>query len=470
MATEIKNDVLESGRRTYRSPLSGRGAASSHTDLPEWRSVLRVVNSAGFSKSALLSNFLQYVCERKLLGRETEITEQQIGIQAFGRPAGYNPGDDNIVRNYARILRQRLEHFYNEEGCHEPIRIVIRRGSYVPSFEAFTEPATTAPSLVEANAPQVLPALVGLETIRPAVVPTHPTELRRELMTRRARWVASFVVLLLLAGGCGIRRVWLDLHPDAYTEFWNEILPQHRSTVVVPADSGLGIIQGFTDSRIRLHEYASGDFTSIAKEFAIRYPGLPFGLEQFKNLTSTADVHCLLSMAALPQFAAAKLLVRSAQDVHMDDLSNANAIIVGGPRANPWVELYEPLSEFRLDTPVGIHGSLGGTRVVVNKRPGVGERATYPNRYQAEEGYVNHSILSFLPSPDGHGHALLFQGGDMGATQAAADFATDRLSIEPILRKARLPDGSIRPFEVLLETRVIGASSPKATVLLIHYR
>ena len=50
---------------------------------------------------------------------------------------------------------------------------------------------------------------------------------------------------------------------------------------------------------------------------------------------------------------------------------------------------------------------------------------------------MNHSILSFLPSLDGHGHVLIFRGGNMGATQATADFATDRLSMDPILKHAR---------------------------------
>ena len=234
------------------------------------------------------------------------------------------------------------------------------------------------------------------------------------------------------------------------------------------ADSGLGIMQDFTGSHIRLHQYASGDLSEIASAFAARYPGAPFGVDRFKNLTSTADVHTLLDLEAIPQFVARKPLVRSAQDIHMDDLSAANAVIVGGPRANPWVDLYEPSSDFRLDIPNDYRGAQLDARIVMNKKPRAGEQTEYPNGYHPETGYVNHSILSFLPSLDGHGHVLLFQGGNMGATQAAADFATDRLSMEPILKQARLSDGTIGPFEVLLETRVIGASSPKATVLLVH--
>jgi len=285
------------------------------------------------------------------------------------------------------------------------------------------------------------------------------------------RWFRVAAAILLMVG-CGFasRRVWLAFHPDAYTEFWNEVLTPSRPNMVVLADSGLGILQDLTGARIGLHEYAFGDTSALSTAYARRFPEAPFGIDRFKNLTSTADVHTILDIANQPQFAATNPRVRSAQDVHMDDLSNANAIIVGGPRANPWGDLYEPASDFRLEIPGEFHASQLDSRIVINKAPKPGEASRYSNGFNAEAGYVNHSILSFLPSLDGHGHVLLFRGGNMGATQATADFATDRLSMDPILKLARNADGTLRPFEVLLETRVIGASSPKAEVLLVHYK
>src|ERR1700761_531458 len=93
------------------APSSGRVSES-----PEWQLVQRIVASPAFTRSKLLTNFLLYVCDRKLQGREDEITEHQIGVHAVGRPANYHPGEDNIVRNYARILRKRLEEYFEHEG------------------------------------------------------------------------------------------------------------------------------------------------------------------------------------------------------------------------------------------------------------------------------------------------------------------------------------------------------------------
>ncbi len=103
---------------------------------PEWQLACRVVASKRLCKSELLQKFLLYVCEQYLLGRSDQITEQRIGTQIFNRSTDYNPGEDNIVRSYARLLRKRLEEYFEGEGRNEPVRIDIPRGGYVPVFLA----------------------------------------------------------------------------------------------------------------------------------------------------------------------------------------------------------------------------------------------------------------------------------------------------------------------------------------------
>src|SRR6201993_5386575 len=103
---------------------------------PRWQMAQRIVASRSFAKSALLSRFLLYVCEREITGRTSEISEHQIGVRVFGRRPGYSPGEDNIVRNYARQLRQRLQQYFQEEGKHEELRLNIPRGKYVPIFSS----------------------------------------------------------------------------------------------------------------------------------------------------------------------------------------------------------------------------------------------------------------------------------------------------------------------------------------------
>src|ERR1035441_174935 len=94
----------------------GRVAQLAHVEDPRWLLVERITGSRSLGKSELLARFLRYVCDRQICGRESEITEQQIGVKVFGRPEGYNSNDDNIVRNYARTLRKRLEDYFKQEG------------------------------------------------------------------------------------------------------------------------------------------------------------------------------------------------------------------------------------------------------------------------------------------------------------------------------------------------------------------
>ena len=79
--------------------------ASGFEGDPRWQLVQRVIESAQFSKSPRLSSFLLYIVAKSLEGRQSEITEQQIGVHVFGRPLGYRTVDDNIVRNYACFQR-----------------------------------------------------------------------------------------------------------------------------------------------------------------------------------------------------------------------------------------------------------------------------------------------------------------------------------------------------------------------------
>jgi hypothetical protein len=61
------------------------------SEEPRWQLAQRIAASRSFAKSALLSRFLLYVCEREITGKTTEITEHQIGVQVFGRRPAITP-------------------------------------------------------------------------------------------------------------------------------------------------------------------------------------------------------------------------------------------------------------------------------------------------------------------------------------------------------------------------------------------
>jgi hypothetical protein len=110
---------------------------SDAIDVPSERNaqyVKQLLGSRTFTRSPRLAQFLEYIASCELGGRTDEISEQHIGITVFGRPPGYNPGDDNVVRSYARNLRLKLDEYYRTEGASDLLRVEIPKGAYRPVF------------------------------------------------------------------------------------------------------------------------------------------------------------------------------------------------------------------------------------------------------------------------------------------------------------------------------------------------
>jgi hypothetical protein len=97
--------------------------------------VARILASPGFRRARRLGEFPNYIVECKF-SHSQQPTEAVIGHRVFGRPDTYNTGDDSIVRTEARILRQRLDHYFSGAGRDEPIILEVPKGSYVPVFRA----------------------------------------------------------------------------------------------------------------------------------------------------------------------------------------------------------------------------------------------------------------------------------------------------------------------------------------------
>jgi hypothetical protein len=95
----------------------------------------RVLGSDVFVHSERLSRFLRYAVEQYFLGHGEQLKESVIAVEVYGRPPGYNPKTDPIVRNEARRLRAKLQEYYQVQGRNDPISIGIPKGCYAPVFQ-----------------------------------------------------------------------------------------------------------------------------------------------------------------------------------------------------------------------------------------------------------------------------------------------------------------------------------------------
>src|SRR3954447_13633562 len=136
-----------------------RAAALPPGTLEERRALLqRVLWSRYLEKAGRIRELLTYVCEASFANPAADIHEQEIGEQVFGKPAGYETTQDNIVRVTASQARKKLDQYFATEGAAEPIILEIPKGQYMPVFrERKTEAGAV---LVPAAAPDRKPLFV----------------------------------------------------------------------------------------------------------------------------------------------------------------------------------------------------------------------------------------------------------------------------------------------------------------------
>src|SRR3954453_8437016 len=117
-----------------------------------------VLTSREFSNAERLSSFLRYVVENSIEGRREYLKESVIGTEVFGRPAGYDPKTEPIVRTEARRLRARMDEYYSRADRWYRVRISIPKGSYAAVFEDGNNLAVIAVAAPAAETPAALPA------------------------------------------------------------------------------------------------------------------------------------------------------------------------------------------------------------------------------------------------------------------------------------------------------------------------
>jgi hypothetical protein len=419
---------------------------------PRWQLAQRIVASRSFAKSVLLSRFLLYVCEREITGKIAEISEQQIGVQVFGRRPGYNPGEDNIVRNYARQLRHRLEQYFLEEGSGEELRLSIPRGKYVPVFSHnhFEERPLLVVPEHEAESGGVFDAL---PPAAPAASPRRPA-------WRRPRLVFGVAALLLFT--CLII-VWTVTHrasaydADSSHPLWARLFDKSHQTLIVPSDDGIVMIQNLTGHLVPLSEYINRDYLSLKSPYNIDAQNMrDLDAQRYTNVT---DLNAAMRFSRLPESSDGHLEVRYSRELHMGDLKDANVILLGSSFSNPWAELFEKNMNFEFSYQPHPNASL-----IVNKHPQGGELPAYQNDATGPS-HRTYAVIGFVPNLNNTGWVLLAEGLTMAGTQAAVDTLFNRDVMRPLLGQFRNADDSLNPFEILIETRSFGSDSPQASVV-----
>jgi len=411
--------------------------------------VERILSSALFRKSHKLAAFLKFICEQQQLGKSDTINEQRIGTEVFGRTEGYHMGDDSIVRSQARFLRQRLEEYFATEGRSETVMLTIPKGSYVPEFH-FRQAASQ-------------PEETSVEKVSPALMVAPPVEAVPEppIRTGRRRLWAGVALGIV----CVAMFVAWRLRPAAAnnatasieTRFWSSVFDPQRTEIVVPADSSLILTEELSGKGVDPADYMSRKYLNEPAPPGLAGPWKSVINSQYTNI---ADLNVVSRLERLPEAAGGKVRIRFARSLSLKELKESNAILIGSARANPWVTLFNSLGRLRVDYDWGTH-----TNYVSNRNPGPGELGRYDELGDAEE-HTAYGVISYLPSLDGEGSAVLVGGTSKAGTEAAAEFLFSS-NFVAFLRKID-GGGALPRFEILLSTQNLNGDSYYGKIVCFH--
>jgi TolB-like protein/tetratricopeptide (TPR) repeat protein len=118
---------------TILSPVAQRAAGADDVRAE----LERILSNPRFQGSEKRRAFLRFIVEEALAGRADRLKGYTVAVEVFGRDENFDSQADPVVRLEARRLRRDLNSYYVEAGSHDPVRISIPKGTYVPHFELY---------------------------------------------------------------------------------------------------------------------------------------------------------------------------------------------------------------------------------------------------------------------------------------------------------------------------------------------
>lgn len=403
---------------------------------PRWSLVLRVASSRSFKSSPRLRDLLLYVAECAMRAAPEDATEQQIGVKVFGRAPGYNSSEDSIVRSHARLLRQKLAAYFENEGADEELRIDVPKGHYLVVFTSRPSPVL-APPVVKVRKPNLEPleSHAATDTASPSSAHT-PGKLRSWLV-----WFGLVLVAIALGALAAVLLTGPRVNRSVAT-LWRPFLSGEPPLLI----------------------YSNGVFVGDSKS-GMRYATLqeiqnpPGDGHLIDHYTGIGEADGVYELTRLFDAAHATFILKRSRLVTWDEAKQRNLIFIGSPAENLAVRALPSNAEFTLFSSPEASGYH-------NNHPRPGEPANYVRlEHPLNRDYA---IVSFLPGMQSGKQMMWLSGLTTLGTQAAVEFASRPESAAELLRATTGPNGKIRPFDALLETTIIGGVPLKVRLVTIH--
>jgi hypothetical protein len=421
------------------------------------RSHLReVLTSDAFMGGHRAQDFLKLVVEHALAGQLDCLRERMLGAEMFGRPIDYDTGNDAVVRVKASEVRKRLTQYYQALPAPPTIQIELPAGSYAPQFHWAPAEAPSTPAeptnfkLSTVSIQTQLGAANGSDAVVAPRWKWKPWLMRASLLA------AYSAGLISLGWFAGLRSNTSHRIPKPVDTIWAALFDGKRNTYIVPADVGLDLLEDLSHRPMALAEYMKGGYLELPLPGVD--PGSAEGLRS-QRITSFVDAQIIAALTGLPEYSSQRTFLRFPRDLRLDDLKDANAVLIGSVGSNPWAAIADDSANFHI-----VYGQGREGATIVNRNPQSGEQASYESHWN-DQAHETFALIAFLPNMSGNGHLLLLQGLDVAGTQAAAETLFHSDAIASVIQRAKRPDGSIRPFEILVRSTSINWNSTDSQVI-----
>ncbi len=305
----------------------------------------KILTSEALQKSETSQRLLRYLAERALRGETPK--EVEIAIDAFGRDASFNSGEESLVRVAVRGLRRRLDDYYNGAGQGDEWRFELPKGGYRLVWSK-RDPA--AP--VEEPQADAKPAPEGSPGTLPArVVPWLSPGVRA--------WSVLATVFLGLSLALNVYqwqtrpRFGLDpkLAPLARSSFWSGIIDSDRPLMLVLGDGFMYTNVDPTTGRVQYIRDRAINSSEELRVFLSQNPSLAQGRGQrYTSMLQKSTALGMTSVLQLVSHPGRTVEVRLPDDVQADDIRRYDIVYLGPiSRLGPLAGYYETQSRYRYD-------------------------------------------------------------------------------------------------------------------------
>jgi len=376
----------------------------------------RLLASQYFSHSKRLPSFLRFVVEHTLAGNVDNIKERTLGIEIFGRDAGYDTASDPIVRVTAAEIRKRVAQYYQEPEHEDELRISLPSGSYVPHFHA--SKGRNGVSLPE------------LEPLAPAASMPYATHSTPPVAhaPRRRFWIVGLVCAasILLAG---FVLIWQRTQDSPFDFFWRPVLATNAPILVCIADQN-------EYSVIALRDAADPSHQTVLKD----------------SLTAVVidDLNATVKVAGILESRGKQYMLKGEGATTLDDLRRGPTIFVGA-FDNAWTLRLTDQLRYHFDNDAGMaHLWIGDST-----RPGPSRWMVERSVQMATNNYLDYAILARFTDATTGMLEVVVAGIGRGGTRVAGEFLTDSADLAQLMRLAHAA-GNKKNMEVVLSTEIIG--------------